>query len=741
MACILILDQVGSAQKSMSGRVRDLFLVSLLFLFSTGQALAAVPQTRATKLATRALAPVLLVDGGDSAVADQWYHDFMDNMFGAGNWDLYSVPEQGIPEPPELLLTTLGQYQGVLWHAGANGTAALSTVSSVLGKYVQPIVPGTPAGKLILVAPTFRDVYPGSLHEGLGVDPNMAPQALLDIPEGASVLSLVEDLPGLFASSALSGTGLQPLLGTEVLYRMEYCAMCYDRRPPYDPIVGVRTPARSLSTYAKSILLTVPMHEAVNGWPSLFSLMKFHMGFVPTEERSSGAGNFRLSINNAGYVGNFFSSPTRPSAVYTYPGYVEHLYHGGIWVGARLPDGSVRVSTSADEYNGAAVGEEMREFAPTIEEVRVTSNIPESEIYDPSAMASWQYECSFHDQIEATSGVHASLGLKVLMRAMSWDSYPLDDGVVLEYRVINESGVELDDVYFGFYNDMTVGNIQITTPYESTEPGTIFWNWYDDVNGGWRAGDLVDDPDMWMMWEHDADGEDGWATSWVGCRLLSSSRAATPALGVAPVSYNSWNFGDGPLEDDFYLDVDTGTTVPGRYQTLSNGHFDAGVTDDGDFSIASDWGGLLSTGPFANFAPGDTLGFTYVMVGGADEWNLRRNSRRFSELEAAGWDESVAAVQPDLPRSARLLAAVPNPFNPATRISFEVSVPGQSRLAVYDTRGHLVVVLADEHRAAGRYEVTWDGRDLSGRMMAAGVYLYRLETPGFVESRRMTLVK
>jgi len=83
----------------------------------------------------------------------------------------------------------------------------------------------------------------------------------------------------------------------------------------------------------------------------------------------------------------------------------------------------------------------------------------------------------------------------------------------------------------------------------------------------------------------------------------------------------------------------------------------------------------------------------------------------------------------------------PNPFHPTTGISFSLPAAGPVKLDIYDVRGALVRVLLDERREAGRYEVTWDGRDDGGRQMASGVYLYRLQAGGRVESQRMVLVK
>lgn len=109
---------------------------------------------------------------------------------------------------------------------------------------------------------------------------------------------------------------------------------------------------------------------------------------------------------------------------------------------------------------------------------------------------------------------------------------------------------------------------------------------------------------------------------------------------------------------------------------------------------------------------------------------------------AAGWPGTVSGVHDsEVPVRTALLGAAPNPFNPRTKLSFALAAPGHALLTVYDPAGHLVVTLVDETRPAGRHEVIWDGRDTTGRMVAAGVYLYRMVAPGYHETKRMVLVK
>jgi hypothetical protein len=86
----------------------------------------------------------------------------------------------------------------------------------------------------------------------------------------------------------------------------------------------------------------------------------------------------------------------------------------------------------------------------------------------------------------------------------------------------------------------------------------------------------------------------------------------------------------------------------------------------------------------------------------------------------------------------------PNPFNPETTIGYDLPEVASIRLSIYDLSGQTIRMLVhDSHHQPGRYTVVWDGRDEGGRVVASGVYLYRLEAVdrGFVETRRMLLVR
>lgn len=96
---------------------------------------------------------------------------------------------------------------------------------------------------------------------------------------------------------------------------------------------------------------------------------------------------------------------------------------------------------------------------------------------------------------------------------------------------------------------------------------------------------------------------------------------------------------------------------------------------------------------------------------------------------------------PAAPSSFALWQNYPNPFNPSTVIRFALPQAGQMRLAVYNILGHRIRMLMEGVRPAGEFQVTWDGRDETGRQMASGIYFYRLEAQGQIQTRKLTLIR
>jgi hypothetical protein len=78
----------------------------------------------------------------------------------------------------------------------------------------------------------------------------------------------------------------------------------------------------------------------------------------------------------------------------------------------------------------------------------------------------------------------------------------------------------------------------------------------------------------------------------------------------------------------------------------------------------------------------------------------------------------------------------PNPFNPNTTIEFDLPKTSKVTLKVFNIIGEEVATLVSEKLSAGSYSYEWDASNL-----ASGVYLYHLEAEGFVQTRKMVLMK
>lgn len=120
------------------------------------------------------------------------------------------------------------------------------------------------------------------------------------------------------------------------------------------------------------------------------------------------------------------------------------------------------------------------------------------------------------------------------------------------------------------------------------------------------------------------------------------------------------------------------------------------------------------------------------------------------QREALGWYAVAAAINSggvasagDAPaaRIADIASVVPNPFNPATVISWSLAADAHADLAVIDLRGRLVQQLFDGPATAGDHSTRWRGLDTTGRSVATGVYLVRLQVGNETSTRSMTLVR
>jgi hypothetical protein len=109
-----------------------------------------------------------------------------------------------------------------------------------------------------------------------------------------------------------------------------------------------------------------------------------------------------------------------------------------------------------------------------------------------------------------------------------------------------------------------------------------------------------------------------------------------------------------------------------------------------------------------------------------------------AHIRTAG--EDVSEVSEPLVGDLRL-HNFPNPFNPKTKLVYNLPRQEHVQLKLYDVRGRLVRILIDDVQVAGPQTVVWDGRDAAGRAMPSGVYFARLKAGDLARNHKLILVK
>jgi hypothetical protein len=183
---------------------------------------------------------------------------------------------------------------------------------------------------------------------------------------------------------------------------------------------------------------------------------------------------------------------------------------------------------------------------------------------------------------------------------------------------------------------------------------------------------------------------------------------------------------DGEAVSPYYFGVPIDVAIPYKRGLLAN--LGLKPEDLGMFFAADS--GELESDP----------GITDIVV------DLERNVitgkvAHFSTIVLAPKSAAPTAVKEQAPAAFALSQNVPNPFNPATIISFAVPASGMVKLGIYNVLGQEVRTLVNGQLAAGSHSVVWNGRDEMGRAATSGVYFYRLDAGSLTATKKLMLLR
>jgi hypothetical protein len=190
------------------------------------------------------------------------YHNFMDGIYGEGQWDSYDF-WFGYPDSDFTFLETMRMFELVLWTDGGSTSDVMRAASDRDGALQELVLPtdGAEPGKFMLISKAISGsgsmLSPAFIQTVLGISPTGAPESPLSMVVDKQALGLQGHLPAMTTTSAIGGgMGVVLRTGTEAIYQMEECVRCYtSRRPPWDPLVGTRWPERTTDPDATVVVI------------------------------------------------------------------------------------------------------------------------------------------------------------------------------------------------------------------------------------------------------------------------------------------------------------------------------------------------------------------------------------------------------------------------------------------------------------------------------------------------------
>jgi hypothetical protein len=352
-----------------------------------------------------------------------------------------------------------------------------------------------------------------------------------------------------------------------------------------------------------------------------------------------------MTINNLGLIGNAFrgsyTQKNFPSCQYPAGSSIEHMFQGGLWVGAYkssrrktlLPGGTDSVvvksmlgpyvSTAAfDSPTGYAAGSTNFEFTAVSPTITERSSLTKSKNYRSDAVSHQDFLTEFTDRNFSipgsgnpptlVNGHTNSLGLDVQLETYNWNFSFANFFVILNYKIRNAGLDTLDSLHVGQYYNAVVRNVSRTLP-----AGTAFFN---------KGGNGYLDSLM-MGYVFDATGDPGFTESYIGIKFLGAEKLVSQGQGTvfAPgktatspfkVNFQTWLFGSS--DPKFFPPPND----PERFSRMSKG---LQYESNWDFSELGEpirttirkpgnRTNVLSCGNFRTLAPGESISVVFAVI-------------------------------------------------------------------------------------------------------------------------------
>jgi hypothetical protein len=380
-----------------------------------------------------------------------------------------------------------------------------------------------------------------------------------------------------------------------------------------------------------------------------------------------------LTITNYGTIGtrNYYWSNNQPSCEYPRGSRIEHIYQGGLWIGALMKtkdsldsrNGQFLVTTgTSDQVYKSSSSKLIRGYefnAEAADSIIEFSNLeqarPPSSTYSPDAVSHQDFVCDYSDKWTRTPVTsdsieyHIPLGIEVHQESYTWNYSYADFYVILRYVIKNASLDTLDSVYVGFWNNAVVRNTNLVRP---GTPG------YFNYTGQGYVDSLR------MAYSFDFNGTPGEtpANSYFGFKLLGTTPfpsgvtylqnpldvADTNGTLTGKTYYNAWYYPSIGTSDPYYQSptddwLDQPYPSKGRYSRMTQKMPRSKIEPlrVAPYNVSY----LLSTGPFTRIYPDSSIEVVFAAIcakkDGNDPPRYDSVSQRKSFYTNASWAQKT----------------------------------------------------------------------------------------------------
>lgn len=349
------------------------------------------------------------------------------------------------------------------------------------------------------------------------------------------------------------------------------------------------------------------------------------------DENLTTVSNIRLTVNNVGTFGNAFRGSydllDYPSCEFPAGSGIEHMFEAGIWIGGLVDGSLVAVSTAAyDQSAGYSPGRAGYEMTAEIGAgFTERSSLIDNPNFSVDAVSHQDFVADFSDknvlvpgtQIQIGAGNHTPMNLDVHLETYNWNYAFSDFMVICNYTVTNNGNNTINDVYVGMWSNEVIRNTNITPA------GSGGGDFFDDGGNG-----FIDS--LSLAYCFDGTGDVGFTDSYIGHKFLGAEdKDGFHHPNVDPNfknNYQAWQF-NTTTQPTFYFP----SSEIDRYAKMTDGFNqwpcwdETGSQDPRCAQFQAETiqevleqpgnrSDLMSVGPFASLAPGESISFAWAWV-------------------------------------------------------------------------------------------------------------------------------